>query len=165
MRLFVAIRFSPEIETVLMKTAAALREAGSGSFTRRENLHLTLAFLGETEDLAGARAALDEAVTGGRFAITVGGFGSFGDLLWVGVDSGGRLETLAGSVQDSLRRRGFAIERRNWKPHITVARRYRGPRPRIVVPRCAMTVTRVSLMCSERIGGVLTYTERYGIDL
>lgn len=165
MRLFVAVRFSPEIKTALLETVSALRRAGSGNFTRPENLHLTLAFLGETEDLAGAEAALEESVTGGPFLLTVGGLGSFGDLFWVGVGENLPLKALALGVQDALRRRGFSIERRSWKPHVTVARQYRGPRPRFDVPAQTMTVCRVSLMRSQRVNGTLTYTEVYGVDL
>ena len=165
MRLFVAVRFSPEIRSALLEVIAALRRGGSGNFTRSENLHLTLAFLGETEDLAGAKAALTEAVSGGAFPLTVGGFGSFGDLLWVGIAENPQLQTLALNVQGALRRKGFPIERRSWKPHITVAREYRGPRSRLTVPNQTMTVRRVSLMKSERVNGYLTYTEVFGADL
>lgn len=165
MRLFVAVRFSPEIEFALLEVIASLRRDGSGNFTRPENLHLTLAFLGETEDLAGAKDALDEAVSGGPFSLTVGGFGSFNDLLWVGIEENPGLRALALNVQDALRRRGFPIERRSWKPHITVARQYRGSCPRLGVPNRTMTVSRVSLMKSERLNGVVTYNEVYRQEL
>jgi len=165
MRLFVAVRFSPEIRSALLETIASLSRSGSGNFTRPENLHLTLAFLGETEDPAGAKAALAEAATGGPFPLTVGGFGSFDDLLWVGIGENLRLKALALNVQDALRRWGFPIERRSWQPHITVARQYRGPRSGIEVPARTMTVNRVSLMQSERISGQLTYTEIFGATL
>ena len=59
MRLFAAIQFSPAVKAALLEAVAALRHQGTGTFTRPENLHLTLAFIGETEDLPGAKAALD----------------------------------------------------------------------------------------------------------
>ena len=52
MRLFTAIRPSPAAEEVLLAAQAELRLLGRGSFPRREMLHLTLAFLGETADAA-----------------------------------------------------------------------------------------------------------------
>ena len=59
MRLFAAIRFSPAVEEALWAAVGDLRCRGAGTFTRRENLHLTLAFLGETADAAAAEAAVE----------------------------------------------------------------------------------------------------------
>ena len=58
MRLFVAIRFSPAVEEALWTAVGDLRRQGAGTFTRRENLHLTLAFIGETDRLEDARQAV-----------------------------------------------------------------------------------------------------------
>ena len=63
---------------------AALRRRGRGTFTRPENLHLTLAFLGEAESAAPAQAALEAACTGGAVSLTVGGLGHFDDVWWAG---------------------------------------------------------------------------------
>ena len=57
MRLFTAIRPSLAAEEALLAAQAELRLLGRGSFPRREMLHLTLAFLGETADAAAAKAA------------------------------------------------------------------------------------------------------------
>ena len=167
MRLFAAIRFSPEILSGLLCAQETLRRQGaSGNFTRFENLHLTLAFIGETEDFAGARAAVREGCSGGPFSLAVSGAGRFGDLWWAGVEPNPRLSALADGVQDALLRRGFPIERRGFRPHITLVRQLRAPRePALFLPRTEMTVTRVSLMRSAREGGRLVYTELYGTDL
>ena len=59
MRLFIAIRFSPEIRQTLLDAVSGLRaQARSGNFTRPENLHLTLAFLGETNQTKEIRTAM-----------------------------------------------------------------------------------------------------------
>ena len=51
MRLFIAVRFSNHIQKSLQQTMADLRRQGvRGNFSRVENLHLTLAFLGEVQD-------------------------------------------------------------------------------------------------------------------
>ena len=134
MRLFVAIRPSPAVRDVLLDAEAALRRQGRGTFTRPENLHLTLAFLGEVEDPASVREALAAACTGGAFSLTVGGLGRFEDLWWAGIRDNERLEALALRVQNALRQAGFSVERRPWRPHITLVRRWRGPRPRLTVP-------------------------------
>ena len=47
MRLFLAIQLSPAVREALLTAQDALRRQGRGSFPPPENLHLTLAFLGE----------------------------------------------------------------------------------------------------------------------
>ena len=159
MRLFVAIQFSPVVKTALLEAVSTLKRKGTGTFTRPENLHLTLAFIGETEDLPGAKAALDAVCAGGPVSLTVGGLGHFDDLWWTGIRENPKLEKLALAIQSALREQGFSIEKRAWKPHVTLVRRWRGPEPRLTVPDTAMWVDRVSLMRSDRVEGKLVYTE------
>lgn len=166
MRLFVAILFSPQVREVLLGAIDSLRaQAVSGSFTRPENLHLTLAFIGESEDPEAAAKAVD-AAAGPPFFLAVRGFGHFGDLWWVGIEKNPALTGLAESLQESLRRHGFHVDKRPFRPHITLARRVE-PRGdvQLSIPRTGMTVGRVCLMKSERIRGILTYTEIYGREL
>lgn len=166
MRLFVAIRFSPAVEQALWAAVGDLRRRGMGTFTRRENLHLTLAFIGETDRLEDAKAALAELAGSGTLRLEAGGpLGRFGDLWWAGVRGGPQLEALAGAVQTALRDRGFSIERRPWKPHVTLVRRWRGPAPETAVAPAAMTAAAVSLMRSDRIDGRLIYTEVFSVTL
>jgi 2'-5' RNA ligase len=75
MRLFIAIHFSPEVKRLLLRTIESLRaQAAGGNFTREENLHLTLAFLGATINESAARAAI-AAAAAPPFPLTVGGSG------------------------------------------------------------------------------------------
>ena len=107
MRLFVAIRFSPAVRAVLLDAMDALRRQGQGTFTRPENLHLTLAFLGEVEDPAPVREALAAACTGGAFSLTVGGLGRFEDLWWAGVRDNERLRPWPSGCKTPCGRRAF----------------------------------------------------------
>lgn len=159
MRLFVAVPLSPAVKDMLGRGIADLKGQGSGTFTRPENLHLTLAFLGETDRLAAAEAALDRCRLTAPFPVTVGGLGRFGDLWWTGVrEEGDRLSTLAAAVQQALREEGFSIERRAWNPHITLVRRWQGGTPSVKLPPTPMEVRRFLLMESARREGRLTYT-------
>jgi len=166
MRLFVAIHFSPEVRRVLLNAMDEIRRgARRANVTRPENLHLTLAFIGETNDIRGAREAIN-GIACPAFGLVVGGAGRFGDLFWAGISDNPALAALAETVQSDLRARGFAIERRPFRPHITLARQVRSDGPlRLLIPETAMTVARVSLMKSQRIGGRLTYTEVGGKEL
>ena len=166
MRLFIALHFSQAVRNMLLDTILTLKaQTVSGNFTRPENLHLTLAFIGESSNVAAIRQVIDHAA-GPPFEITVGGLGHFGRLYWAGIENSVVLASLAENLQRALRAAGFPIETRNFRPHITLAREVTANHPlRISVPGTAMTVDRVSLMKSERIGGRLTYTEVYGKKL
>lgn len=166
MRLFIAVHFSQAVKQVLIHTMDELRrQSVSGNFTRPENLHLTLAFLGETKEVEAAKNAIDQSVVS-TFSITVGGFGHFGSLYWVGIEDNPQLADLAKQLHSTLRGSGFQIEDRKFTPHITVARQVRiNCRPRVLVPNVTMPVSRISLMKSERMDGKLVYTELYGRNL
>ena len=163
MRLFTAIRPSPAAEEVLLAAQAELRLLGRGSFPRREMLHLTLAFLGETADAAAAAEAAVEALRGaGPISLAVEGVGRFGDTWWAGVRENPALERLALEHQADLRRRGFAVEERPWMPHITLARHYRpkGEMPQLSIPPVEMAVREVLLLESLQREGRSIYEVR-----
>jgi len=166
MRLFIAVHFSDEIRKNLLDAVSCLRaQAAPANFTRPENLHLTLAFIGETNDAAKVRRVMD-AVPVEQFPLTVGGAGRFGDIWWAGVDKNPSLQKLADALRDGLLEAGFDMDRRAFKPHITLARKLVSDVPvQLDIPRATMTVDRISLMKSERIDGKLTYTEVYGRQL
>ncbi len=166
MRLFVAILLPGHGKDVLSGSIAQMqKQCRSGSFTRQENLHLTLAFLGETEEVAAVRGVMDQC---GRppFPLVIQGVGHFGSIWWAGVENNPALSDLAGYLQDKLRRKGFPIERRIFQPHITLARQVKAAASfSPAVPRVEMWVERLSLMKSERIDGRTVYTEVYKTEL
>ena len=166
MRLFIAIRFSREVETALGQAISGLRAVSAGgNFTRAENLHLTLAFIGESRDTKTLCRVIDSCA-GAAFPLAIGGAGRFGDLYWVGVASNPALEALALRLQKALRGAGFPVETRPFRPHITIARRVQGAHPlAFEAPRAEMTVGRISLMESLRQEGKLVYRELYGRTL
>lgn len=166
MRLFVAINFSDEVKSVLLSAIEELKaQEVSGNFTSPDNLHLTLAFIGEAGDISAIRTTIDRCAVP-AFELAVSGSGHFGSVYWVGIENNPKLKALAENLQNELRACGFNIEEREFKPHITLARRLEANKPiGISVKRTAMTVSRVSLMKSERINGKLTYTEVYGRNL
>ena len=165
MRLFFALRLSPSVAEALTQAQDVLRRQGRGIFPPPENLHLTLAFLGETEALSGATAAL-AAIRARPFSLSVDGpLGRFGDVWWAGVTADRALEDLALSLQADLRARGFSLEERPFRPHITLVRRWRGEAPQVSVPHAKMVVRRVSLLRSDQRDGRRVYTELAHRDL
>ena len=160
MRLFIAVRFSQPVMDMLNGVIKDLGRQGRGNFTRPPNLHLTCVFIGETENAAGAAAAMKEAAACPPFEISVGGAGHFGNLYWVGIDKSSELDKLAASLRNALNAHGLPFDEKAFKPHITVARQFEGLiEPKIEAPKVIMRVDGLSLMRSDRVGGKLIYTE------
>lgn len=125
-RLFVAAEIPPASQARLYAAAALLRErAAQARVTRRENFHITLAFLGETDREADIRRAMDETRVP-AFSLSIRGAGRFtgrgGELWWAGVDPCPALHILYQRLWAALERAGFAPEQRPFKPHLTLAR-------------------------------------------
>lgn len=166
MRLFLAVQLSSPVKDALCQAIESLKkQSRQGNFTRRENLHLTLAFLGETSRLAAAKRVLDELEVPPPFSLTISGLGRFrregGDIWWAGAEQNDALCDLAAQLVARLERAGFPVEKRPFKPHLTLGRQVvlQG-RPGELSP-VGMEVDRISLMKSERLAGILTYTEVY----
>lgn len=85
MRLFIAINFDKNFKDGLINIREELRnQSVFGNFTLDENLHLTLAFIGETKNIQGAKNAVDRAFQNFKsFKITTEKIGKFSDLWWV----------------------------------------------------------------------------------
>ncbi len=84
MRLFVAIRLSDEMKKDITGTMHALKQLGvKGSYVPTDNLHLTLAFIGETKEPEKVKEAL-AGIAVKPFRLTLSEMGNFGDLLWIG---------------------------------------------------------------------------------
>ncbi|MGN1409211.1 MAG: RNA 2',3'-cyclic phosphodiesterase [Eubacteriales bacterium] len=163
MRLFIAVNFTDEFKSAITEYQSRLRELKDDShinWTREENLHLTLAFIGEYDDVGAVRNALD-TVDFKPFTIKTNGCGNFGTLRWVGITE--NAVRLSDKVRAALDESGIPYDEKPMKPHVTVAREMIIDR-RAALPKVresSMTVGRISLMKSERIKGKLTYTEIY----
>ncbi len=163
MRLFIAIPFSEEFKSELIRVQNEMKVNGvRGNFSRPENLHVTVAFLGEVKDPAPAMKAL-ASVPVPELRLTSGPLGNFGELLWIGLRKNSALEEYVAEVRHALDNAGVEYDRKKFRPHITLVRRADWPYQVLVeelaeVHRVRMTVDRVCLMKSERLNGKLTYT-------
>lgn len=133
MRLFIGLKPQGAVLDELLDNIADLKnESVSGSFTDEENLHITLAFLGEIrrEDLPYVKEAMIRAVSDfdeGPLRITLGGFGSFnrrgrGRLYFRETEDNERLNLLQRNLEREIRNQGFYLEKRKFMAHITIAR-------------------------------------------
>lgn len=129
-RLFLALRFTDaerdELEGIACAAAARMRR---GTPALRENLHLTLAFLGmcdarteEAARLAGAAAA--EAA--GPVSETLGDLGSFSyrrsSVIWRGVSEESGLRGLQARIAAELKEQDVPFDDRPFVPHVTLVR-------------------------------------------
>lgn len=168
MRLFLAVLLSEDMKNALAGAVEALRSLGAGGrFSRAENLHLTLAFLGETDIADAQRAArLTEEAAFRPFDMRLSGalgrfMGRRGSTLWAGLEQCDPLARLQSELTAGLAARGIRFDRKPFSPHLTLGREVVLPEGWDGVPvrRASQPVDCVSLMLSERPGGRLTYTE------
>ena len=175
MRLFIAINFSPRFKTALMQLTQELAaQAVFCRATEQENLHLTLAFIGESERAEDIKELLAPGL-GPAFTLKTAALGCFqrrgGDVCWLGVKKEPRLIELQSEIERRLRREGFELERRPFRPHMTLLRQAAFP-PEFDLkefsrdlPVLHERVFRVSLMESDLSGPRPVYRELYGRDL
>ncbi|MBU1365149.1 MAG: RNA 2',3'-cyclic phosphodiesterase [Gammaproteobacteria bacterium] len=128
-RVFFALWPVPEVADRLGDIAHDSALSFGGRATRRDTIHLTLAFLGNVPEarLPELSAAACE-VRAEPFAINVDelGFWSHNHLLWAGCQApSASLATLSRQLRQALARAGFRVggEGRDFVPHVTLVRR------------------------------------------
>ena len=168
MRLFAALLFDDGFRDALAGAMRSLRRAGvTGSFTPPENLHLTLAFIGETNRVDEAKSAIGSLELS-PVELRLDCIGRFGDTVWAGLSPNRELSAAADAVGKALWKvgAGFRLETRPFIPHITLVRRARPDElPYIEIPAASMTARRVSLMSSQLGKGKPVYTEIFSREL
>jgi 2'-5' RNA ligase len=122
-RLFVAIDFPDKIKTALQQCQPQL-QAGLRN-TQRDQLHLTLHFLGESS--VDAVVAALHSVPVDQFSLTIADVGRFettdgGSILWAGLRPSVALTQLHQAISAALLPTGFNPETRPYSPHITLSR-------------------------------------------
>jgi len=125
MRLFVAIDFPDDIKD---RVGALKAEIPTARWVSRDQMHLTLFFIGETERIQAVKEAL-AAVKAAPFDLTLSGVGRFppGDrkpprVLWVGIQPQLALNHLQTRVAEGLTAIDFEAEVHPFSPHLTLAR-------------------------------------------
>jgi len=129
-RLFVALEISAEVRENISQLICELKPLDdSWKYTRAENLHVTLKFLGETatEDLEKIVAALKEVPFERALALHFRSLGFFPNerrprVLWVGIDAPADLPRLAQDIKNTLGSVQVPQEERAFTPHLTLAR-------------------------------------------
>ena len=159
MRLFIAVRLSDAMKDSLIHTQNTLHDRGvRGNYTSEENLHLTLAFIGEYPD---AETVLDAlaSVAFRPFALSLEGMGRFGDLWWAGMKDSAALTAVVRRIRRALAENNIPFDKKRFSPHITLIRKASGEMPGTAPESVSMTVNMISLMRSDRGRHGMIYTE------
>ncbi|MFC4022200.1 RNA 2',3'-cyclic phosphodiesterase [Oceanobacillus longus] len=131
---FIAIQLPQELQTSLSDWQHKLKgQLAYKQWPHREDLHITLKFLGEVEgnkiqQLIKELQAVQEIPV---FDLIVGGIGTFGNpkkprVLWAGVEGTDRLSVLQHIVESCSQKIGYEKENRQYRPHITLAKKWDG---------------------------------------
>ena len=163
MRLFIAINLTEDVKKKITGTLHDLKKADvRGNYVPLQNLHLTLAFIGETKEAETIKDALS-TVRFKSFKLALSEMGTFGDLLWIGMKGNQGLSGAAKAVRDALDAAGIDYDRRKFVPHITLVRKMSGNWKKIPAPGGDMMVRKISLMKSEHKDGKQVYTEIFSV--
>ena len=166
MRLFIAIPLPPDIIRAVSAARVALEAHGaSGRLVPRENYHITLHFLGETDALKDITDAMHEAVRDIRpFVLRLKEYSSFKTdgshtgFVNVSCDSD-ELNRLYESLESALWEHGFSRNRGRLTPHITLGRKMEGDEGFVLPPqKAAFTANSVILYDSRLVRGQMVYT-------
>jgi len=112
-----------------------LRHLGSSLKVVNPNIiHMTLKFLGETDDALTPRIkdAMEKSVDGiAPMLLKIKGVGVFPSssrirVIWIGTEGGENMSLIARRLDDELSNLGFKREERPFVPHITIARTREG---------------------------------------
>jgi 2'-5' RNA ligase len=130
-RIFIAVKV--EAGETLKRIISSFQKGlahDSIKWTNPENIHITLVFLGDTEQMLvdPIRSMLKEKCGGtGKFELMIRGSGVFKNLsdpriIWMGIEPNEKLIQLNSFIVDGLKELKFKIEDRPFNPHLTIGR-------------------------------------------
>lgn len=130
-RIFIAVKIDPgEVLLKMLSSFNTVLKSESIKWTETSNIHITLVFLGDTEDkrIKDIDAILSGICTGfGSFELILRGAGIFRSLrdpriIWAGINNTKELTDLNKSITGKLRETGTPLEERPFSPHLTLGR-------------------------------------------
>jgi 2'-5' RNA ligase len=140
MRLFFASWPPPAVAKALAQWAGEAQRECGGRITRADMIHLTLAFLGESEPQAALAAARRVRGAASAFVMTEARYWAHNRIVWVG----------PGKVPQELAQLArFLGETREFAGHVTLIRKARAPKRLPALPALEWPVTEVVLVNSS----------------
>ena len=161
-RVFFALVPPQSLQQALAELARDVARRAHGRPVPADNVHLTLAFIGACSP-SRLSQLLDVGARAGGEAIavtldTLGGFRRAG-VAWIGSSRPpAALRTLAAELGSALSTVGARTDERPLHPHLTLARKCRGPYPHDAVGPFTWNADHLALMRSETRGEGARYT-------
>ncbi|MCL2705038.1 MAG: RNA 2',3'-cyclic phosphodiesterase [Spirochaetaceae bacterium] len=180
MRLFIAAQIEDKNKKSIYEIQKQYKSQSiKGTFTRIENYHVTLKFLGEVEKELVSKIifVMDRtAEESTSFIFTSGNTGCFkrveGATLFLGIDRGAEnLWKLSTLLEEEFIKSGFKKEGKEFTPHITLGRRIKFKNDfniiakEINLPKITFDCNSITLMESFTEKGVLCYNPLYSSKL
>jgi 2'-5' RNA ligase len=130
-RLFIAVEI--ENNAAILSVIKQFTESLTGlkiKWVEEDNLHLTLVFFGETEieKIYAIKSAITNACKDIEpFQLAIKGAGVFKkytipSVIWLGIERCHELWSIKSGLDQELLKAGFIIEKRDFKPHLTLGR-------------------------------------------
>lgn len=134
MRLFITVNMSENVKEDLANELPIIKSNyQSGKWVPKENLHITMLFLGEVEKekLGLVEASMEEAIKGiNSFQLWLEGLGVFPNeknpkILWAGVrGDSDELKKLYSQLLHAAQKKGIPFDAKpHYTPHVTLARK------------------------------------------
>lgn len=167
MRLFIGISPTDDVRKALVKAQGYLTRHGiTGSYLEPENLHLTLAFIGEYPEIDPVLDAMEQ-VEFVPFEITYTHIGTFrNSIVWGGIEDSAPLAALVKKLRYELAKADIPFDNSSFSPHFTLARHadFKKGIPPVEIEPVTMTVDRITLYRSDRGKSGMIYTEIGYVD-
>ncbi len=163
MRLFIAICFDENMLDSLVEIQDDLVRCGvKGNYTPRENLHMTLAFIGEYDDPEQIEEVMRN-VPLRSFSVKLSGYQPFKDMFFANLEENDNLRDYVKRLRKALLDEDIPFDRKKFLPHVTLVRRAECTKDKALLPEFQesepMRVNGISLMKSERGKHGMVYTE------
>lgn len=179
MRVYIAIDFEDNIKNYFDKITSSIKKhCVEGSFTRMNNFHLTIRFIGEADDfqIEKIKEVLEKAVLNiSPFDLSVNNLGVFKrkntNILWMGMEQNSVLSELHKELSTLLKEYKIPFYDKNFMPHVTLGRRVLFHETSldldslIEFERITIPVKSITLMASKEQDGKLNGVPIYQVNL
>ena len=167
MRLFIAIQLGEKSKQQIEDVKTVFRWQNiHGNYVPKENLHITLAFIGEYGDPDRVMEVLEE-ISFQAFGISIGGVSCSGKAWWAEVENCPELDSLARQIRHLLADAEIPYDKKKFNPHVTFLRKPDYSRGRITYINAepvSMVVSCFSLMQSTQGKNSMIYTELGSVE-
>ena len=123
MRQFIALTFNSSFKEELVHIMDTLKEEGiKGKYYDLDNLHMTLAFFGNT-DRQNEIMEIIQSIPFPEITITINRIGHFKKIYWVGIQENSELDTYVNTLRNALKEHNIPFDEKPFYPHITILRK------------------------------------------